>query len=69
MAWRISLGLLLGVALEVEAGDAGHGHVDGELDGVVGPRHLLGALHLLGHLGHAPAQLVGVAEEAAEGVF
>ena len=61
--------LLLGVALEVHAGEAGDGHLDGELDRVVSPRHLLRSLHLLGELLHAPAQLIRVAEEAAEGVF
>ena len=63
------LRLLLGVALEVEPRDAGHGHVHGELDRVVGPRHLLGALHLLRELRHAPPELVRVAEEAAKWVF
>ena len=63
------LSLLLGVSLEVEALYARHRHIDGELDRVVGPGHLLGALHLLRELRHAPAQLVRIAEEAAEGVF
>ncbi len=69
MAVRRIFGLLLGVALEVEAADAGDGHVDGQLDRVVGPGHFLGPLHLLAELFHAPAQLVRVAEEVAEGVF
>src|SRR5918996_2041330 len=61
--------LLLGVPLQVHALQPGDRHVDRELDCVVRPGHALGALHLLGELGHAPAQLVRVAEEAAEGVF
>ena len=48
---------------------AGDRHVDGELDRVVGPGQLLGALHLLGDLLHAPPELVRVAEEAAKWVF
>ena len=44
------LGLLLGRALDVDAVDRRHRHVDGELDGVVGPSEVLGTLHLLGHL-------------------
>ena len=43
--------------------------LDGELDRVVGPGDLLGALHLLRHLGHAAAQLVRVAEQSAEGIL
>ena len=61
--------LLLGVALEVQPGDSRDRHVHGQLDCVVGPGDLLGALHLLRELRHAPAQLVRVAEEAAEWVF
>ena len=45
---------------------AGDRHVDRELDRVVGPGDALRALHLLGELRHAPPQLVGVAEQAAE---
>ena len=63
------LRLLLGVALQVHALKAGDRHVDGQLDRVVGPGHFLRALHLLRELLHAPAQLVRVAEQAAEGVF
>ena len=61
--------LLLGVALEVEPVDAGHRELHGQPDRVVRPGHLLGALHLLGHLGQSPAQLVRVAEQPAEGIF
>ena len=46
--------------------DRGDGHVDGELDRVVGPGDLLGALHLLGELLHAAAHLLGVPEQATE---
>src|SRR5947209_19106098 len=60
--------LVLRVALQIEAVDRGDGYVDGELDRVVGPRDLLGALHLLCELGHPAAQLLRVAEEA-ERVF
>ena len=69
MAARRSCSLLLRVALEVEAVEARDRHVDGQFDRVVGPGHLLRSLHLLGELLHAPAQLVRVAEEAAEWVF
>ena len=62
------LHLLLGVALEVEPLQPGHSHVDGELDRVVGPGDPLSGLHLLGQLGHAPAQLLGVAEDS-EGIL
>src|SRR4029450_4640527 len=61
--------LLLGVSLEVQPGQARDGHVHGELDRVVRPRDLLCALPLLRELGHASAQLVGVAEEAAEWIL
>ena len=53
-------------ALELDRVNRGDGHVNRELDRVVGPSHLLGALHLLGELLHAAAHLVGVPEEAAE---
>ena len=59
------LGLLLGVALQVHAVDRGDGHVDGELDRVVGPGEVLGRLHLLGHL-LQPALKVRVVEKASE---
>jgi lysine decarboxylase len=60
--------LLLGVALEVQPRDPGDGHLDRELDRVVGPRNLLGALHLLCELAHPAPELVRVAEEA-EGIL
>src|SRR5438045_722734 len=55
--------LLVARAGEVEALDRGDRHVDGELDRVVRPGDLLGALHLLGQLAETLAQLVGIAEE------
>ena len=58
--------LLVAAALEVEPVDRGDGHVDGELDRVVGPGDLLRALHLLGHLAELAPQLLGVAEHAAK---
>ena len=59
------LRLLLGRPLDVDPVDRGHGHVDRELDRVVGPGERLRALHLLGHLLH-PALEVRVVEEVAE---
>ena len=44
------LRLLLGRALDVDAVDGRHGHVDRELDRVVRPGQRLAGLHLLGHL-------------------
>ena len=44
------LRLLLGRALDVDAVDRRDGHVDRQLDRVVGPGDGLSALHLLGHL-------------------
>src|SRR5690606_20534455 len=59
------LGLLLGGALDVDPVDRRDGHVDRELDRVVGPGQRLRGLHLLGHLLHPPLE-VWVVEEAAE---
>ena len=59
------LGLLLGVALQVDAVDRSHRHVDRQLDRVVGPGEVLGRLHLLGHLLQALLK-VRVVEEASE---
>ena len=47
----------------------GDRHVHRQLDRVVGPRHPLGALHLLGELGQPALQVVRVAEQAAEWVL
>ena len=60
------LGLLGRGALDVDARDRRDGHVDRELDRVVGPRQALLALQLLGELRHAPLELVGISEQAAE---
>ena len=46
--------------------DRRDGHVDRELDRVVGPRQALLALQLLGELRHPPLELVGISEHAAE---
>ena len=59
------LGLLLGVALEVDAVDRGDRHVDRELDRVVRPGEVLGRLHLLGHV-LQPLLEIRVVEEASE---
>ena len=59
------LGLLLGRALDVDPVDRRHRHVDGELDGVVGPSEGLGTLHLLGHLLKALLE-IRVVEETTE---
>ena len=66
---RICSRLLLGRALDVDAVDRRDGHVDRELDRVVGPGQLLLALHLLGELRHPALELVRVAEEASESTF
>src|SRR5262249_921343 len=58
--------LLLRRALEVEPRDARDRHLHRQVDRVVGPRDLLGALHLLGHLLQVPLQVLGVAPEHAE---
>ena len=58
--------LCLGVALEVDAVDGRDGHVDGELDGVIGPGQRLLALHLRGELGEAPLQVLRVTEQISE---
>src|SRR3954462_12992340 len=55
--------LLVGVAGEVEAVDRGDGHLDRQLDRVVGPGDPLRGLHLLGELLHAGTELVGIAEK------
>ena len=52
------LGLLLGVALDVDAVDRRHRHLHREPDRIVGPRQLLLALHLLGELRHPPLQIL-----------
>src|SRR4051812_40781366 len=59
------LRLLLRGALDVDPVDRRDGHVDRELDRVVGPGQRLRRLHLLGHLLHATLE-VWVVEEAAE---
>ncbi len=59
------LGLLLGGALDVDAIDGRDRHVDGELDGVVGPSEVLGALHLFCHL-LEPLLELRIVEETAE---
>ena len=46
--------------------DGRDGHVDGELDRVVGPRQALVALHLFGELREAALELLGVAEQVTE---
>ncbi len=61
--------LLVAAALEVEPVDRRDGHVDSELDRVVGPGNPLSALHLLGHLAELAPQLIGIAEEATEAAF
>ena len=43
--------------------DRGDGHVDGQLDRVVGPGNALRALHLLRELGQATLEVVRIAEE------
>ena len=48
---------------QLEAVDRGDGHVDRELDRVVGPGDPLRGLHLLGQLLHPGAELVRVTEE------
>jgi hypothetical protein len=63
---RICCSLLLRAALKVDSVDRRDGHVDRELDRIVGPREPLLALHLLGELRHPPLQLIWVAEQAAE---
>jgi hypothetical protein len=62
-------GLLLGVALQVDAVDRRDGHVDGELDRVVRPGDALGGLHLLRELLHPGAELIRVAEQVEGRVF
>src|SRR3954465_12007251 len=59
------LRLLIGGALDVEPVHRRHRHVDGELDGVVGPSEVLGTLHLLGHLLETALE-VRIIEEATE---
>ena len=54
--------------VELEAGDRRHGHVDRELDRVVGPGDALGALHLLGHLAESRARSSSGSPEDAEGI-
>ena len=60
------LGLRFRVALHVQPVDRGDGHVDRELDRVVGPRESLLALHLLRELSETPLKILGVAKEIAE---
>ena len=59
------LGLRVGVALEVDAFDRRDGHVNCELDRVVGPRESLLPLHLFGELGETTLELLRVAEDVA----
>jgi hypothetical protein len=60
------LGLLIGRALDVDPVDRCHRQIDGELDRVVGPGQLLGALHLLGELSEPALQIVRVTEQSSE---
>ena len=60
------LRLGLGAALQVDALDCRDGHVDRQLDRVVRPRQALVALHLLGELGQAALQLLGISKQVAE---
>ena len=63
------LGLLIDRSLDVDAVDRRDGHLDRELDRVVGPDEALLGLHRLRELGHLLGQLVGVAEESSESTF
>ena len=58
--------LLLGRPLNVGAVHRRDGQIDGQLDRVVGPGQLLGALHLLGKLAEPPLELIGISEQASE---
>jgi hypothetical protein len=55
--------LLVGGPVQFEAGDRGDGHLDRELDRVVGPGDALRGLHLLRQLFHASAELLGIAKQ------
>jgi hypothetical protein len=46
--------------------DRGDGHLDRELDRVVGPHEPLLGLHLLRELGHPSLELFRVAEQSSE---
>jgi len=58
--------LVLGVALDVDAFDRRDGHIDSQLDRVVGPCQALLSLHLLGEVSQPSLQLVRVAEQVSE---
>ena len=63
------LRLLLGVPLEIETVEAGHGHLDRELDRVVRPHHSSRFLHVFGQLLEPAPELLGIPEKALERVF
>ena len=54
--------LLVAGSLEVQPVDRGHGELDRQADRVVGERHTLCALHLLGELAQPALELLGIAK-------
>ncbi len=58
--------LLLGLPRQIQALDAGDGHLHGQVDGVVRPGDLLDTLHLLHHVLQVALQILRVAKHATK---